>query len=90
MVSQKVTIKNPSGLHVGPAGFLCQTAMKFDSKITFSSGKGTESNAKSFLSVLGAGVRFGDELEFFCEGSDEEAALAEMVHAVENGLEDFA
>ena len=90
MVSQKVKIKNPSGLHVRPAGFLCETAMKFQSKITFSSGNGNVSNAKSFLSVLGAGIRFGDELEFVCEGTDEEEALARMVHVVENELEDFA
>lgn len=90
MVSQKVKIKNPSGLHVRPAGFLCETAVKFQSTITFISSKGNVSNAKSLLSVLGAGVRYNDELEFICEGPDEEAALAEMIHAVENELENFA
>lgn len=90
MVSQKVKIKNPSGLHVRPAGFLCDTAMKFESRITFISTNGSVSNAKSFLSVLGAGVRYGDVLELICEGADEDAALAKMVDAIENGLEDFA
>lgn len=90
MISQKVKIKNPSGLHVRPAGFLCDTAMNYKSNITFVSSKGNVSNAKSFLSVLGAGVRYGDELEFICDGPDEEEALARMVHAVEYELEDFA
>ena len=90
MVSQKVKIKNPSGLHVRPAGFLCETAVKFQSKITFISSKGNVSNAKSLLSVLGAGIRYGDELEFICEGADEEQALARMIDIVENELEDFA
>lgn len=35
MVSQKVTIKNPTGLHLRPAGILCKEAMKFKSLITF-------------------------------------------------------
>ena len=35
MVSQKVTIKNPTGLHLRPAGILCQEAMNFKSLITF-------------------------------------------------------
>ena len=36
MVSQKVVIKNPTGLHLRPAGILCKEAMKFKSLITFS------------------------------------------------------
>jgi len=38
------------------------------------------------LSVLGACVKSGDEIEIICEGSDEQAALAAMVEAVESGL----
>ena len=29
MVSQKVTIKNPTGLHLRPAGVLCKKAMQY-------------------------------------------------------------
>lgn len=43
-------------------------------------------NAKSVLSVLGACVKSGDEIEFTCEGEDEEAALQAMVDAVNSGL----
>ena len=43
-------------------------------------------NAKSVLSVLGACIKSGDEIEIFCEGENEEAALAEMVKIVEDGL----
>ena len=35
MVSQKVVIKNPTGLHLRPAGILCKEAMQFSSLITF-------------------------------------------------------
>ena len=35
MVSQKVVIKNPTGLHLRPAGVLCKEAMQFKSLITF-------------------------------------------------------
>ena len=34
MVSQKVTIKNPTGLHLRPAGILCKEAMQFKSHVT--------------------------------------------------------
>ena len=71
MVSQKVTIKNPTGLHLRPAGLLCTGAMKYKSSVKFQFRNGI-SNAKSVLSVLGACVKCGDEIEFICEGEDEE------------------
>ena len=85
MVSQKITINNPSGLHLRPAGNLCNEAIKYQSLITFTYEGGT-ANAKSVLSVLGACVKSGDEIEFVCEGVDEKEALAAMVQAVEDGL----
>ncbi len=85
MVRQKVVIKNPTGLHLRPAGNLCKEAMQFKSLITFSI-KDNTANAKSVLSVLGACVKCGDEIEFVCEGEDEQEALKTLVQAVESGL----
>ena len=85
MVSKKVVINNPTGLHLRPAGIFCNTAVKFDSKVTFKYDT-TMANAKSVLSVLGACIKKGDEIELICEGPDEEEALAAMVKAVEDGL----
>lgn len=85
MTNQKVTIKNPTGLHLRPAGILCKEAMKFKSLITFQFGGGT-ANAKSVLSVLGACVKCGDEIELICEGEDEAIALKTLVDAIESGL----
>ena len=59
--------------------------MQFKSLITFSF-KDSTANAKSVLSVLGACVKCGDEIEFVCEGEDEEEALKTLVQAVESGL----
>ena len=59
MVSGKVTVKNPTGLHLRPAGTLCKQAMQFKSSITFHYGDGNTANAKSVLSVLGACVKCG-------------------------------
>ena len=43
-------------------------------------------NAKSVLSVLGACIKSGDEIQIICEGDDEEQALAAMVQLVKDGL----
>ncbi len=85
MVSQKVKIKNPTGLHLRPAGTLCKEALQYKSLITFTFN-GNTANAKSVLSVLGACVKNGDEIEIICEGEDEQKALAALVKAIEGGL----
>lgn len=85
MVSQKVVIKNPTGLHLRPAGILCKEAMQYKSLITFQYRENV-ANAKSVLSVLGACIKCGDEITFVCEGDDEEEALKALVAVVENGL----
>ena len=86
MLKQKVTVKNQTGLHLRPAGILCRTAMLYKSHITLTYGHAV-ANAKSVLSVLGAGVRPGDELEITCEGVDKQEAMAAMVDLFESGLE---
>ncbi len=85
LLSKKVVIKNPTGLHLRPAGILCKEAMQYKSLITFRF-KDNTANAKSVLSVLGACVKSGDEIELICEGEDAEAALQGMVNAIESGL----
>ena len=89
MVSQKVVIKNPTGLHLRPAGTFCKAAIQFESKITvqkITKNENVTANAKSVLSVLGACIKDRDEIEIICEGEDEEEALEEMIRVVENEL----
>lgn len=85
MVKAKVKIKNPAGLHLRPAGIFCNEACRFDCSIVFRF-RNTESNAKSVLSVLGACIKSGDEIELICDGKDEEKALSAMLQIVNDGL----
>lgn len=85
MVRQRVTITNPTGLHLRPAGIFCNTANSFKCKVEFERNNVT-ANAKSVLSVLGACIKKGDEIELICNGEDEEEALRAMVEAIEGGL----
>ena len=85
MVKAKIKSKNPTGLHLRPAGILCNEAVKHDCSIHFQF-RNTVSNAKSVLSVLGACIKCGDELEFICDGKGEEEALSAMLRIVEDGL----
>ena len=80
MVSWKVTVTNPVGLHMRPACRICEEALKFECDIKIKKGE-TAVDAKSLLHVLGAGVRCGDEIEFECSGKDEEEAKDALMAA---------
>lgn len=89
MVREQVVIKNPTGLHLRPAGLFCKTAIQFECKITIerkNRGEELHANAKSVLSVLGACIKSGDEITIACDGEDENEALKTMVQIVEDGL----
>ena len=38
------------------------------------------------MSVLGACIKAGDEIEIICDGEDEQEALAAMLEIIEDGL----
>ena len=85
MVAQKVVVTEPSGLHLRPAGQLCELCLKYESKIQIKKGYQT-ANAKSVLGVLAARISQGDEIEIVCEGSDEQEALDQIVKVIEAGF----
>ena len=86
MVRKKIIVDDPLGIHLRTAGAMCEEAVKFESLITFEYKNDKTANAKSVLSVLGACVKSGDEIEFTCNGPDEKDALEALVSAVESGL----
>ena len=85
MVSKKVKVVNPSGLHLRPAGVLSQTAMKVKSRTLNECGE-KHIVAKSVLNVMAAGIKCGTEITVACDGPDEEEALKTITEAIESGL----
>ncbi len=85
MVREKITIKNPTGLHLRPAGDLSNLASGYQSSIQIRKGNQT-ADAKSLLALLGACIKVGDEVEFICEGPDEQEALEAVIGLINGGL----
>lgn len=85
MLSKKLTVINPSGLHLRPAGVLSQTAMKFKCDVIIECGE-KKIVAKSVLNVMAAGIKTGTEINLICDGEDEEAAMETLTQAIESGL----
>ena len=85
MLTRKITIQNPSGLHMRPAGVFVKALSPFKSNVTFEIREKTY-NAKSMISVLSAAVKSCNEIELRIEGEDEQACMDAAVDAIEKGL----
>ncbi|MBH1940373.1 HPr family phosphocarrier protein [Mobilitalea sibirica] len=87
MVSKKIVIRIPAGLHLRPISVLCNRAIDYKSNISIKLEEKTV-NAKSVLGVLSACVKYEDEIELICEGPDEEEALEVLSDMIQKGLGD--
>ncbi|NDL67856.1 HPr family phosphocarrier protein [Anaerotalea alkaliphila] len=85
MVSGKVTVINPSGLHLRPAGTLTQIAMKCDSDIVLIADEKTV-DPKSILNLMSASITCGTSVTVRCEGKTEVDDLKTIVEAIKSGL----
>jgi catabolite repression HPr-like protein len=77
MIKKDVTIKIASGLEARPIAMLVQVASQFDSEIHVLSGN-KKVNAKSIMGMMTLGLDTGEQVTICAEGSDEEAAVAEI------------
>ena len=87
MVSKKVVINNPTGLHLRPAGIFCNTAVQFDCKVTF---HGTSADSIDMAEDRERFDALLEKLDIKRPKGDTvtttEEALAAMVKAIEDGL----
>lgn len=83
MKTEKVVLKNETGLHARPASELTKLASTFKCNINLVAGEKVF-NPKSILAVMSAGVRVNTEIEIQCDGEDEEQALQALVEAFNN------
>lgn len=86
MVSGKVVILCELGLHLRPAGVLCNLAINFPCKIELRTNSRTI-NAKSVLGVLSACIKHEDEVELICDGEKEEEAYTVISKVLASNFE---
>ena len=88
MVSAKVKVIKPQGMHMRPAQVFVAEMAKYNSDVTIVFG-GKNVNAKSIMHLMAACIKQGSELEIRCEGEQEAEALKAAVALVEAGLGDL-
>lgn len=85
MVSQKLTVKNPSGLHARPAGMMAKAAKECASEVTIVFGEKLIP-AKNILRIMSAAIKCGSQIELQCDGETEKEDLKKLVALIESGL----
>ena len=88
MVSKRVTVVNPQGMHMRPAQLFVAEMTKYDSEVSISFG-GRTINAKSIMELMASCIKMGSEIEIHCSGTDETEALAAAVKLLKSGLGDL-
>ena len=86
MVSQRVKVVHPQGLHMRPAQLFVTEMSKFDCAVTVVAN-GNSVNATRILYLMAACIKQGAEIEIRCEGPQEAEALAAAVQLVESGAD---
>lgn len=86
-LTRSVTLEMREGLHARPAALLAGRAKAFASAIEITLGE-RKANAKSPVSLLTLGSRWGSRLTITADGADASAALDDVVEAIASGLGD--
>ena len=85
MVSAKITLKNPTGMHMRPASEFVYVATTFESSI-YILFKDKKINGKSIMNIMSACIRTGDTIEIQCDGPVEQAMLDAEIKLIENNF----
>lgn len=86
--SRDVVFRDRYGLHPRAAMRISQTAGRFGARISIEdlSGGGRPVDARSMLTLVGAGIRAGNRVRVAAEGDDAEAAVEAIASLLEGGV----
>ena len=82
-LTQKVKVKNNSGLHTRPATVIVQILQHSKSTVSFTYKKETI-NAKSILSILMLAAKKNSLISITIDGEDADEVMSKLVEAFEN------
>ncbi len=88
MTSAEIVFRDRYGLHPRAAMRIQQAVGGFRSRVSVRSAEpaGRETDARSMIALVSAGIRAGDRIVVSADGEDEEAALAAVRQLVETGV----
>ena len=85
MIKKNTRIVNRLGLHARPSAMLVTAATKFESEVFFTRDS-IRVNGKSIMGVMMLAAEQGVEIIVEVDGTDEEAAIEEILKVIESGF----
>ena len=79
------TVSDPVGFHLRAAGRIVKLTKSFESEVTIRYN-GRVANAKSIMGLASLAAEFGTEVLIEVAGTDEEAALKQLIQLIEIDL----
>lgn len=86
MVSKIVTVVNPEGIHMRPAGMIAKAAKEHADSEIIIKANGKDVKAKAVMQLMAACIKKGTEVEIVVTGGNEQAVLDEFVKMFEDGF----
>jgi phosphotransferase system HPr (HPr) family protein len=88
MAKSITIVEHVMGLHAEPAARFVQAAQQFESRISVAnlSEESEQVDAKDVLAVLSLAITDGTTIQIEAEGTDEDEAVAALVHLIEREL----
>lgn len=81
----KYVVTDPKGIHARPAGLVVKQASGYKSDIIIKKG-GRTADAKRIFSVMGLGIKCGEEISFVIDGEDEEVSAKQLEAFIKENL----
>ena len=85
MKTVTATVSDPVGFHLRAAGRIVKLTKSFESEVTIRYN-GRVANAKSIMGLASLAAEFGTEVLIEVAGTDEEAALKQLIQLIEIDL----
>lgn len=85
MKTFEYTIKDPTGIHVRPAGLLAKESKRFQSKITLEC-HGKTTDLRKLMAVMAMAIKQGNCVTITADGSDETEAISAIQALFERNL----
>jgi phosphocarrier protein HPr len=87
MIKKTISVSNKLGLHARASSKLVDVAEQFYAE-SWIETHNKKANAKSIMTLLVLGAKFGDEVIVSSEGKDEEAALTAICDLFNNKFDE--
>lgn len=89
MIEKKIKIVSKDGIHMRPAMYIVDEAVKYESEIIISNND-SEADAKSIMELTMLALIYDEEIIITADGEDEEKAVEALEELISSNFNDYS